>query len=53
VFLFSVQLFCELLLILKSIQWRIIVNVQYIGLHAQHPLLLSDFNKTLISRQIF
>jgi len=47
VLLFSVQLFCEIrvLIILKSIQRGIIVNVQYIGLHAQHPLLLSDFNK--------
>ena len=46
VFLFSLQLFSERLLIRRRIKWHTVIN--YIGLHVKFPLLLSDLNENWI-----
>ena len=51
VFWLSLQLLCEISLILRRIQGDTILNVQM--LHIQHPLLLSDINGTSIFSKDF
>jgi len=47
VFLCSLQLLSKTFLILRKIE-RDMIKKLYIGLHVKYPLLLSDFNRTLI-----
>ena len=47
-FWFSLQPLSETFTLLRWIQRDIIINVQYIGLHVQYRIFLSDFNTTWI-----
>jgi hypothetical protein len=51
VFWFSLQLLSETFLILKRIQWNIVINVHRSS--CKVPLLLSDFNETWIFSTVF
>jgi hypothetical protein len=51
VFWFSVQLLSEIFLMIRRIQWDIIINVHRSS--CKVPLLLSDINETWVFSQIF
>ena len=52
-FWFHLQRLCEMFLILRRIEWDIVMNVRYIHLHVKYPLFWKILMKFEFSWQIF